>query len=77
MFFGADGITEDGATEFNLVEIGVKQAMLKCSRQRILLLDSNKLGTTSLLSVVPCKNIDIIITDNKASKSILQSLEES
>ena len=75
-FFGADGFTfEDGAGEFNLEEIGVKQAMLRCSNQHILLIDSSKFGTPSFVPAVPCKNIDIIITDSKAPKSILQSLK--
>ena len=75
-FFGADGLTiEDGATVFNVSEIGVKRAMLRCAKQRILLIDSSKLGLSSLVLAVPLKDIDIIVTDSNAPQVFLNDLQ--
>jgi DeoR/GlpR family transcriptional regulator of sugar metabolism len=75
-FFGADGLTlEDGVTESNQPEIEVKRAMIKCAHQRILLIDSSKIGKSSLVPAIPLEEIDIMITDKNASNDIIHTLK--
>ncbi len=75
-FFGADGLTiEDGVLECNLPVIGVKQAMISCAKEKILLIDSSKFGVSSLKPAIPIEDIDIIVTDKNAPRDILDSLK--
>jgi len=75
-FFGARGLTlEDGATDWNLPEIGVKKAMMRCAKTRILLIDSSKLGISSGLLAATLEDIDIIVTDKNAPVDMLDSLK--
>ena len=71
-FFGASGLTiKNGITTSNLPEVGVKKSMLECAEQRIFLVDSSKFGISSLISVCPLEEINILITDNKSPQDIL------
>lgn len=76
-FLGADGLTlEDGATEANLAENEVKRAMVKYAKEIILLIDSDKIGTSSLVPAIELERIDAIVTDKDASKDVLKGLAE-
>jgi DeoR/GlpR family transcriptional regulator of sugar metabolism len=76
-FLGADGLTlEDGATEANLSENEVKRSMVKYAKKIILLIDSDKIGTSSLVPAIEVERIDAIVTDKDAPEDILKGLTE-
>ena len=76
-FLGADGLTlEDGATEAYLSENEIKRAMVKYAKEVILLIDSDKIGTSSLVPAIEIEKIDAIVTDKGAPEEILKGLAE-
>lgn len=66
-FIGINGIQDQGVYyTSNYLEMSTKQAILKNSRQKFVLADHTKFGTTSFLKVEDvAKNIDCLITDKK------------
>lgn len=54
---------DSGLTDPNPMEIEVKQAMAFSAHQIVLLLDSSKLGTRSLMEIIPLRKVDTLITD--------------
>ncbi len=76
-FLGADGLTlEDGATEANLAENEIKRAMVKSAKEIILLIDSDKIGTSSLVPAIEIERINTIVTDKGAPEDIVKGLIE-
>ena len=76
-FLGADGLTlEDGATEAYLSENEIKRAMVKYAKEIILLIDSAKIGTSSLVPAIELERIDAVVTDRDAPEDIVKGLEE-
>lgn len=74
-FLGATGLNlEDGLTDPNPLEIQIKRAMHKCAEQTIVLLDSSKFGVRSLTQIIPFDEIDALVTDAEAPRSILDGL---
>lgn len=77
-FVSARGFTlEEGLTDFNIYESELKKEMLKHSRKCIALLDSSKLETTSTAGFCPAKDVDILITDSGAEKSVLEKYKDA
>lgn len=76
-FVGASGLTlEDGFTDPTPLYLPLKKAMMENADQVILLLDSSKLGTRSLLQVASLDEVDILVTDSGASADLLSALRE-
>lgn len=76
-FVGADGLTlEDGATEAYLSENEIKRAMVKYAKEVILLIDSAKIGTSSLVPAIEIEGISTVVTDSGAPKDVLDGLAE-
>ncbi|MBI9016157.1 MAG: DeoR/GlpR transcriptional regulator [Phycisphaerae bacterium] len=76
-FLGADGLTlEDGATEANLAENEVKRAMVQCAKETIILIDSHKIGSSSLVQAINLDQIDTIVTDKGAPQDVLTGLQK-
>jgi DeoR family fructose operon transcriptional repressor len=74
-FVGADGLTlEDGATEAFLSGNEIKRAMVKCAQEVILLIDSAKIGTSSLVPAIEAAKIDVVVTDKDAPEDVLKGL---
>lgn len=77
-FLGAEGITlEHGLTSSYMLDVEVKQAMIRSASTKILLADSSKIGQVMALSVVPLREIDLIITDKSIARSSRINLEKA
>ncbi len=63
-FLSATGISLDfGFSNTNIPEATVKQAMLAAAREVILVADSTKIGTESLVKVAPLERVHRLVTD--------------
>lgn len=76
-FIGIGGITESGITDFHIGEAQLHRQLVKNARISIVLTDSSKLGVRAMNNVCPLEDIDIVITDNGAPKSIVRTLEQA
>ena len=64
-FLGADAIDPvGGISNFNTVEVPVKQAMIEAADRAVLLADSSKFGRRALATVVGIEAFDVIVTDD-------------
>lgn len=64
LFLGATGLSPSGlVTDPNLLEIQMKQAMVACADEVILLMDSSKFGVRSLAELVALTAVSTLITD--------------
>lgn len=66
---------KEGIFERLLALVEVKRAMIKSSKEVILLADHSKFGFVSLLKVIPIKQINVVITDDKTSPEYIKILE--
>lgn len=67
---------ENGLTDPNPLEIQVKRAMWHSADQVILLLDSSKIGCSSLAQILPLDSIHLLVTDQYAPQEILDHLNQ-
>ena len=75
-FMGLSAIDPDhGITSINLPIATLESQVMEHSRQVIGLCDSSKLGRFSRVKVGPVSLIDVLITDNGAKQSIVESIE--
>lgn len=73
VFLGAAGLSESaGATDTHLIEIELKQAIVKQAEQVILLVDSSKWGKTSLATFAELRQISTIVTDEEAPVAMIR-----
>jgi DeoR/GlpR family transcriptional regulator of sugar metabolism len=71
-FFGAHGITvEDGLTDVNADEAGVKRWLASMCRQVIAVLDATKWGKVGVVSFVPAAQVDTVISDSRAPAGLV------
>lgn len=78
LFLSATGFTlENGLTDPNPLEIQIKLAMIRAVDQVIVLMDSSKIGCTSLMPIIPNSEFDIFITDRGAPEEFLTRLRAS
>ena len=75
-FLSASGLTNNGITDPNPLEIQVKKSMAKNAKKCFLLIDSSKLYNYSLSPSLPLEEIDAIITDKKFPQHLLNSLKK-
>ena len=76
-FISVSGISVDGElTDFGFEEIHVKKKMIERAQQVIVAADSSKFCVVSLLKVANFNDIDMIITDSKLNKNILNKYRE-
>ena len=77
-FIGADGFGEEAgilAADFGTARIN--QLALKNSDQKILLVDSSKLGKNPLVSFSPITNVNCIVTDTAIPAEVASRLREA
>lgn len=75
---GVGGIDPvNGVTEFNLEDTLVKRVILEHAKKVIVAADSSKLGRTCLNAVAPLSRVDVLVTDEEASPTIVSSLRQS
>lgn len=77
-FISANGFTlNEGLTDFNVYEVELKKAMLKHCKRVVALIDSLKFENISTASFCSATNIDMILTDEKVDKHLLQEYREN
>lgn len=77
IFFSAHGLSlSEGATDFNLYEVSLKNLMASRAKKKVALIDSSKIGNTSVASFCKFEQINLLITDQKADKDNLQSFKQ-
>jgi len=74
LFLGATGLTAQGITDPNPLEIQVKRAMAASVERVVLLLDSSKFGTRSLAPLLPLEQLHAVVTDTGAPYTDLEML---
>jgi DeoR/GlpR family transcriptional regulator of sugar metabolism len=74
---GAWGLTlSGGLMDAPLVEVELKQTVLPRCQEVIAVLDSSKLGRTSLATIVPLTGIARLVTDDQASAEFVDAIRE-
>jgi DeoR/GlpR family transcriptional regulator of sugar metabolism len=77
LFLSASGLLlPDGLSCDNLLDAEVKQALIRCSRQVILCMDSSKVGKAYLARFATLDMLDTLITDNAISDESRLALEQ-
>lgn len=67
---------EQGLMDFSIEDVEIKQAFMNSSNQVIALVDSTKYGKTSLMSIAPLEEIDMVITDDQLPKAAREQVSE-
>lgn len=77
LFLGVDGLDPKiGVTTPDPQEATLNQLMVTVSRETVAVLDATKLGRRTLSVIVPVSDLDTIITDASAPKSITDALRK-
>lgn len=77
-FIGCNGVdAENGVTNINLPEAGVKTLMLAAAARAIVVADASKLGQVHLGRVGPLDAFDTLVTDAAADPQLLAPLREA
>jgi DeoR/GlpR family transcriptional regulator of sugar metabolism len=72
-FMSMSGISlTEGLTDYGIGEVQIKKQMLECSQKAIVLADSSKFDSVSLLRICDFDRIDKIVTDSKIKHKILE-----
>ncbi|WP_066495193.1 DeoR/GlpR family DNA-binding transcription regulator [Abyssisolibacter fermentans] len=66
-----------GITDYDIDELQIQKQMINISQQVIVLADSSKIDTRSLLKVEDLNKINMIITDSTLKKNILQKYNQN
>ncbi len=75
LFLSATGLTlRDGITDPKMLEIQVKRAMIAAAQEVIILMDSTKFGTRSLMKVIDFSEVRLLITDDGAPVTMVEEL---
>ena len=73
VFFSCKGLDNEGKiTEANYLTKGVKSAMIKNAKTKVILIDSSKFNKRFMLTTCELKDIDYVITDKKPSDEIIE-----
>ncbi len=76
-FLGAEGLTiEEEFTDSTPLYTNLKKVMNAKADQTIMMLDSSKIGVSSLVQVMKIKEVDILVTDCDASPDVIDSLHQ-
>jgi hypothetical protein len=68
VFLGCNGVSVDGGvTNINLPEAYVKRAMIEAAARCVVLADSTKLGVRTLAPVCSLDDVDVLVTDGRAT----------
>ena len=77
-FVGCNGIDlENGITNANIPEAAIKQRMIAGAHKTVVVADSSKIGKTSAARIAGLADIDTIITDRNADRTIVDGLNEA
>ena len=73
---GAAGITEDGITDFIPEEAGLRQKAINNANKVIVVADYSKFGIRAMCNICKISDIDVLVTDDKAPKTLLLRIEK-
>jgi DeoR family transcriptional regulator of aga operon len=74
-FMGCNGVDpKRGFTNSNIAEAEIKQAMVRSAAKRVFLADHDKIGRVASAFVTDVVNVDLLITDEAADGTALESL---
>lgn len=77
-FLSVGGVSlEKGITDFYLEEVIVEKKLVEMSQKVYCLADSSKIDNDSLFKIGDIKDIEILITDDKINKKILEKYVEN
>lgn len=76
LLLGVNGVAESGISVNNCLEVGIKQMMIQCANEVIVLADSVKLGIRSLARIAPLCEVHKLVTDSGAPQDVLDRLCE-
>lgn len=77
-FIATNGVdVENGLTTPNLIEASTKKKMIDCAEKVILITDHTKIGQVSFAKFAGIHEINYLITDSAAEKTLLNRIEES
>lgn len=75
-FLGINGLTvEQGLTTPDLVEAGVKRALVAAARRTVVLADHTKIGRSEFAQVAPLSAVDTVITDSGLEPELAEEIE--
>ena len=71
---GAGGITENGVTDFIIEEAGLRSQIIKNAREVIVVADYSKFNIRAICNVCNIEDVNVLITDSKAPKNVLDKI---
>lgn len=78
LFLSVDGVSaETGLSDHTMEETAVKQRMIACADQVLVLADHTKLGRTALRRLAPLEAVDFIITGRGADPEAIRALSDA
>lgn len=76
VFLGINGLTvEQGLTTPDLVEAGVKRALVAAARRTVVLADHTKIGRSEFAHVAPLSAVDTVVTDADLDPELGEEIE--
>ncbi|MCI4667691.1 MAG: DeoR/GlpR family DNA-binding transcription regulator [Bacteroidia bacterium] len=77
LFLGVDGISPDfGLTTSNMMEAHLNRRMIESVQRTIVLCDSSKFGLRGFGKICEVNDVDVLITDERAPKDMIQEIED-
>lgn len=77
LFLGVDGIDLDyGISTTDMREAELNRVMMQTAQKTIVLADSSKFGRRGFAKISNIEDVDMIITDNHVTSSIIRQVEE-
>jgi len=77
VLLGVNGVAAAGISVNNCLEVGIKQKMIDCASEVIVLADSSKVGIKSLARIGTLDRIDKLITDASVTEEALAPLRKA
>lgn len=78
LFLGISSIEGGhGLSEVHYTEVPLKQAMMRISREHIILCDGSKVGRTSPFRLCAVSDADLLVTDSSAAPAALEELRQA
>jgi DeoR family transcriptional regulator of aga operon len=74
---GADGITADSVTTHDETEARTNRAMASAAQRVIVVVDSSKIGRTTMATMCPIDQVDVLVTDTDADLRALEKIRKA
>lgn len=73
---GVGGIDGDGISDFIVDEAGLRNKVIKNAKKVIVLADHTKFSVRAMCHVCPIEDIDVLITDDKAPRDVINIIRK-